>query len=88
MEEKKQKLDLDSQQDKEYGKFLLTSIGYTDNTEKIIKKNKQRAKKLDEQLDFEKAYNAVPTNINFLNSFYRHYQSPVKKLSTKLDERV
>ena len=43
-----------------YDDLLLDSIGYIPlKTDKILHKNKQRANKMNEQRDFEKAWNPV-----------------------------
>lgn len=46
-----------AQMNKQYDSFLLDSIGYIPSkTDKILHKNKQRANKITEQKDFEKAF--------------------------------
>ena len=65
----------------------MHSIGFIPSkTNKILHKNKQRAKKTDEERDFKKAWgdlSADAGNINLMNRFYqgnKNEKSPMKNL--------
>ena len=73
----------------------MDQIGFIPSkTNKILHKNRQRAKKTDEEQDFKKAWGNLPPNagnLYLLNKFYQdnaREKKPIKSLPKNIDQNV